>query len=211
MRGSKVELFSQAGELVAKDVSPWQTFSGKGMRFWLESYDWNRCACVSHLSMRAFFGLMKMDTIICTPYAKDLPILSYDFISALGRNTLLLEVYDTQVQPTDLSALEAVKANYQHLKDKPTKPAWYDSLKLPPTLCKTGQQAHLSGLTTEMIQTYLVLFASAREVDRAAKTARNSAFAEGLIKDGPAFRAVSKMLGVDSAKLLFRKFIFGTI
>ena len=30
MNGSVVDLFAQRGKLVAKDVSPWQTFSGKG-------------------------------------------------------------------------------------------------------------------------------------------------------------------------------------
>ena len=210
MRGSKVDIFAQAGVLVEKDVTPWQTFAGNGIRFWLQSYDWDNCACLSHLSMRAFFGLMKMDTLICTPYAKDMPILSYDYICALGRRTLLFEVYDTQVQTVDLSAMTAVKERYQDLKDKATKPAWYDALKLPPTLSKTGNSERLENLTTEMINTYIDLFATAPKVNRVAKNERNSAFAEGLIKDGPAFRAVSKMIGVESAKTLFRRFLFGT-
>ena len=57
------------------------------MRFELEAYDWNGTAHVSHLSMRGLFGLMKMDTLICTPYAKDMPLFSYDFIRAFGRKT----------------------------------------------------------------------------------------------------------------------------
>ena len=97
MNGSVVDLFAPKGNLVAKDVSPWQTFSGKGMKFQLQSYDWNDCACVSYLTMRAFLGLMKMETLICTPYTKDLPIFSYDRIIAFGKKSLLLEVYDTQV------------------------------------------------------------------------------------------------------------------
>lgn len=210
MNGSKVDLFAAKGVLTPKDVSPWQTFSGKGMTFQLQSYDWNGTACVSHLSMRAFFGIMKMDTIICTPYSKDMPILSYDYICAFGRCTLLLEVYDTLLQPVDLTSMTDVKARYAGLKDKQNKPAWYDSLKMPPTLSKTGNPEQLSALTEEMINAYLRLFESAREVDHAPKNERNSAFAEGLIKDGPAFRAVSQMIGVENAKILFRRFIFGT-
>ena len=118
MNGSVVDLFAQRGKLVAKDVSPWQTFSGKGMRFQLQSYDWNGCACVSYLSMRAFLGLMKMETLICTPYTKDLPIYSYDRIIAFGKKSLLLEVYDTQVEPVDLSSMDEVKESYKDLKDK---------------------------------------------------------------------------------------------
>ena len=205
-----LELFSQKGELVPKDVTPWQSFSGKGMTFWLESYDWNNCACVSHLTMHAFFGMMKMDTLICTPYAKDMPLLSYDLICALWKRTLLVEAYDTLVGPVDLSAMMAVKDSYNDLKDKQMKPAWYDSLKLPPTLSKVGDKSRLSALATEMISSYLDIFASAPDVDRSAKTAKNRTYVDGLINDGPTFRVVSKMIGAESAKILFHRFLFGT-
>ena len=56
-----IDLFARKGTLVPKDVTPWQTFSGKGMKFRLQSFDWDGCACVSHLDMRAFFGLMRMN------------------------------------------------------------------------------------------------------------------------------------------------------
>ena len=205
-----LELFARHGELVPKVITPFETFSGRGMTFHLESFDWNDCACVSHLTMRAFFGLMKMNTLICTPYAKDLPLFSYDYICAFGKRTLLVEAYDTLVKPVDLSTMDAVKARYQDLSDKPTKPAWFDKLKLSPTVCKTGQEPRLSALATEMTTAYLELFATARDIDRSAKTAKNSAYVEGLINDGPTFRAVSKMLGVEQAKILFRCFLFGT-
>ena len=123
MDGSKVDLFSKKGVLVPKDVTPWQTFSGKGMTFQLQSYDWNGCASVSHLSMKAFLGLMTMETVICTPYAKDLPLFSYDSISAFGKKSLLMELYDTLVAPVGLMTMDAVKDAYKDLKDKQPKPA----------------------------------------------------------------------------------------
>lgn len=210
MNGSKLELFAKNGVLVPRDVSPFQTFSGKGMTFQLQSYDWNGCACVSHLTMRAFLGLMKIDTLICTPYAKDMPLLSYDFISAMGRRTLMVESYDTLMEPVDLSTMLEVKEKYRNLKDKATKPAWYDSLKLPPTVGKVGDRTRLSALATEMITAYLDLFVSARDIDRTIKTARTNTYVEGLINDGPTFRVVSKMIGTESAQTLFRHFLFGT-
>lgn len=205
-----LELFANKGALVPKDVTPLETFSGKGMTFHLESFDWNNCACVSHLTMRAFFGLMKMDTLICTPYAKDMPLQSYDYICAFGKRTLLVETYDTMVKPIDLSTMDVVKARYSDLKDKPTKPAWFDALKMSPTVCKVGKDEQLSALATDMITAYLELFATARDIDRAVKTTKNSAYVEGLINDGPTFKVVSKMVGVEPAKTLFRKWLFGT-
>jgi hypothetical protein len=211
MDGSVVDLFAQRGKLVAKDVSPWQTFSGKGMKFQLQSYDWDGCACVSYLSMRAFFGLMKMETLICTPYAKDLPMYSYDRIIAFGKRSLLLEVYDTQVEPVDLSPMDAVKESYKDLKDKQPKPAWYDSLRLSPSTFKEGKEERLAQLATAMTTAYLDLFATACEVDRAVKTARNRTYVEGLISNGgPAINAVRGMIGDEAAETLFRRFLFGT-
>lgn len=211
MDGSVVDLFASRGKLVAKDVSPWQTFSGKGMKFQLQSYDWEGCACVSYLSMRAFLGLMKMETLICTPYAKDLPMYSYDKIIAFGKKSLLLEVYDTQVEPVDLSSMDAVKESYKDLKDKQPKPAWYDSLRLSPSTFKEGKEERLAQLATAMTTAYLDLFATAREVDRAVKTARNRTYVEGLISNGgPAINAVRGMIGDEAAETLFRRFLFGT-
>ncbi len=210
MNGSKLDWFAAQGSLTPQDVTPWQTFSGRGMRFELEAYDWNGVAHVSHLSMRGLFGLMKMDTLICTPYAKDMPLFSYDFISAFGRKTLLLETYDTLVGSVDLSTMTAVKEQYGDLKDKTMRPAWFDRLKLPPTVCKAGNGARLEAMTEQMLSAYIGLFATAQDIDRAVKNERNSAYVEGLINDGPTYRAVSKMIGPEDAKTLFRQCLFGT-
>lgn len=211
MNGSVVDLFAQRGNLVAKDVSPWQTFSGKGMKFQLQSYDWDGCACVSYLTMRAFLGLMKMETLICTPYTKDLPIYSYDKIIAFGKKSLLLEVYDTQVEPVDMSSMDAVKESFKDLKDKQPKPAWYNSLRLSPSTFKEGKEQKLAQLATAMTTAYLDLFATAREVDPAVKTERNRTYVEGLISNGgPAINAVRGMIGDEAAETLFRRFLFGT-
>lgn len=211
MNGSVVDLFAQRGKLVAKDVSPWQTFSGKGMKFQLQSYDWGGCACVSYLTMRAFLGLMKMETLICTPYTKDLPIYSYDRIIAFGKKSLLLEVYDTLVEPVDLSSMDAVKEAYKDLKDKQPKPAWYDSLRLSPSTFKEGKEGRLAQLATAMTTAYLDLFATAHDIDHDVKTAKNRIYVEGLIKNGgPAINAVRGMIGDEAVETLFRRFLFGT-
>lgn len=205
-----IDLFASRGKLVPKDVSPWQTFSGRGMKFHLQSYDWNGCACVSHLSMKAFLSLMTMETVICTPYAKDVPLFSFDSINAFGKKSLLLEVYDTQINPIDLTTMIAVKDSYNDLNDRHPKPAWYDNLRLSPSTFKEGNKVRLSKLATEMTTAYLDLFATASDVERSAKVAKSSAYVEGLIcNGGPAINTIRKMLGDEATETLFRKFLFG--
>ena len=206
-----LDLFAKSGALVPWDVTPWQTFSGKGMTFSLQSYAWDGSACLSYLSMRAFFGLMKMETVICTPRTKDLPLYSYDLINAFGRHTLIVEVYDTQVEPADLSSMQAVKDKYRDLNDKQLKPAWYDSLRLSPSTAKTGSASRLKQLTTEITTAYVNLFSAARDIDPAVKIVRNRTYVEGLISNGgPAINTIRQILGNEAAERLFRRFLFGT-
>lgn len=206
-----IGLFASRGKLIPKDVSPWQTFSGKGMKFCLQSYDWNGCACVSHLSMRAFLGFMTMETVICTPYAKDVPLFSFDSINAFGKRSLLMEVYNTQVAPIDLAEMDAVKDAYKGFKDRQPKPAWYDNLRLSPSTFKEGDKVLLSRFATEMTTAYLDLFATARDVEHSAKVAMSRAYVEGLISNGgPAINTIRKMLGDEATETLFRRFLFGT-
>lgn len=211
MNTSIIDLFAQRETLVKKDVTPWQTFSGRGMHFQLESYDWGHCACLSHLSMRAALGLMKMETVICTPYSKDLPLFSYDGISAFGKQTVFLEFYDTLLEPIDLSPLMAVKESYSDLKDKTLKPAWYDSLRLPPCTFKVGRGTRMTALPSSMASAYLDLFPSSRNADIPSKVARNSNYVESLISNGgPAINTIRAMLGNEAAETMFRRFLFGT-
>ncbi len=210
MNGSVLNLFSDRGTLTAKDATPWQTFSGKGMKFHLQSFDWAGCACVSHLTMRAFLGLMKMETVICTPYAKDLPLFSYDGMKLPSKQIVFLELYDTQVAPADLSPLQSVKESYRDLKEKSMKPNWYDTLRLSPSTCKVGPASRLSSLATEMTTAYTDLFATACTIDPVAKTARNREYVEGLISNGgPAINTIRQMLGSEAAENLFQRFLFG--
>ena len=134
-----------------------------------------------------------------------------DSISAFGKKSLLMELYDTLVAPVGLMTMDAVKDAYKNLKDKQPKPAWYDHLRLSPSTFKDGDKIRLSKLAGEMTGAYLDLFATARDVDRSAKMEKNRAYVEGLIRNGgPAINAVRKMLGDEPAETLFRKHLFAT-
>ena len=124
---------------------------------------------------------------------------------------MLLEVYDTLVEPVDLASMDAVKESFKDLKDKQPKPAWYDSLRLSSSTFKEGKEEKLAQLATAMTTAYLDLFATAREVDRVVKTERNRTYVEGLISNGgPAINAVRGMIGDEAAETLFRRFLFNT-
>ena len=81
-----------------------------GMTFDIAAYKVEGLGHVSVMIASGFFGLMKMDTLIITPTAVDMPLFSYDRVLAMGNDTLIFELYDTLLDKADLTALEQVKA-----------------------------------------------------------------------------------------------------
>lgn len=213
MNGLGVDLLQVEGTLVQRSVSPWEHFSGKGMHFDVQSYDFEGCANVSLMQMKAMGGLMRMDSLILTPYGKDAPLFSFDAIHVLWRHVVYVELFDTQLAPIDLSEMEKVKAAYNDLPQAVLKPHWYDDLHLSPSCFKqaNGKKIRMLQMAHEMLKAYLPVLKSAPVCDKAEKTAKNSVYVEGLISNGgPAVDTLRNILGDEPAKELVRNYIFRT-
>lgn len=97
----------------------------KGMTFTIRQYEAAGLGNVSWMNAAGFFGLMKMESLIVNPKWKDMPLLSYDRVKALGRDTLIIELTDTLIGPCYLKPLEEVKARYRSLPDHDQGSHWY--------------------------------------------------------------------------------------
>ncbi len=196
-----------------RDVTPWQRIDKGPMHFRIKAYDLTDIGRMSVITMKAMFGLMRMDTLVLTPLDKDMPLLSYDLIRAMGNDTLLLELYDTQLSPADYPAMDAVKARYAHLPDNDLGQKWYDHLKLSPTLSKKGKKlaAQYGPLCTAWFDAYMAQLADAPSCDRAAKQARVREYVDGLFANGgPSTDQFRKLLGEAAARELFGRFVFSS-
>lgn len=201
------------GMVTKRDVSPWQVIHKKGMKFHVESYEIRGIGYLSVIRMNAMLGLMKMDTAVLTPVSKDAPLFSYDIIHVLGNDTLLLELYDTQLQAVDVSGVDAVKKRYAHLPDNDLGKHWYDHLKLSPTLSKKGKKLTeaYGPLCREWFDAYLTVVRNASECDRSAKQTRVAEYVDGLFEHGgPSTDQFKKLIGADEAKNLFHRFVFSS-
>jgi hypothetical protein len=58
----------------------------------------------------------------------------------MGNETLMLELYSTQLSNIDVSSLDKIKVGYTHLPDHDLGSHWYDHLKMSPTLAKRGKK-----------------------------------------------------------------------
>ena len=185
-----------------------------GMRFTIRRFYAEGLGSVSTMVASGFFGLMKMDTLIITPTEKDMPLLSYDRVNAMGNDTLIFELYDTLLAGTDLSALDAVKQQAAYLPDHDLGEHWYDSIKLSQSLSKKSKKAQTPGFDATAIHylaKYLEAAQAAAVCEAAPKREKASVYVEGLLTHGgPSTDVFKKGIGEEKTAELFRKILFAT-
>ncbi len=196
------------------DCGEYAVMKHTGMTFRIRAFEAEGLGHVSAMQASGFFGLMKMDTLMVVPLHRDMPLLSYDRVLAMGNDTLIFELYDTFVQPQELSGLSAVQAQYVELPAHDPGAHWYDSIKLPQSLSKRGKKFHraaFDGCVQDYCAAYLTACAHAPEAEADAKRERACAYVEGLLSHGgPSTDVFIKGIGIEKTRYLFRKILFGT-
>jgi len=185
-----------------------------GMNFTIRHFHADGLGSVSSMVASGFFGLMKMDTLIITPTHKDMPLFSYDRVHAMGNDTLIFELYDTQLADADLTALQAVKDSAASLPEHDLGAHWYDSIKLPVSLSKKGKKTHTAAFdncTLAYLDAFLTLAKDANCCEAAPKREKASVYVEGLLTHGgPSTDVFKKGIGDEKTAELFRKILFAT-
>lgn len=198
--------------LTEVDAGEFDHLKANGMQFTVKAYDAKGLGHVSVMKAKGFFGLMKMDTLMIVPKEVDLPLYSYDRIYAMGNDTLIVELYDTLLEKTDLSALDHVNAQYSHLPQRDPGKHWYDDIKLPQSISKKGKKQHTMELD-QMAASHFRAFLAAdcgAVADADEKGKRSAAYVNGLLENGgPSTDVFKKALGPDKAARLFRLVLFG--
>ena len=203
--------------LSQKSVGEFTTFKAKGMTFTCEAFEAEGLGHVSVMRANGFFGLMKMDTLVIAPKEKDMPLLSYDRIYAMGNDTLIIELYDTMGEKkADLSSVVAVKEKYASLPERFAEGEepkhWYDDIRLPETTSKKGKKgngADFDAYTLDYISAFLSL--NAEKCDVNSKLARTEVYASGLItQGGPATDVFKQEFGEEKTGEIIRRVLFGT-
>lgn len=217
MTNKILELIKKNHALSPKSVGDFKTFKAKGMTFVCEAFDAEGLGHVSVMRAKGFFGLMKMDTLVIAPVDKDLPLLSYDRIYAMGNDTLIVELYDTLGEAKiDLSTINEVKSKYAHLPERFAEGEepkhWYDDIRLPETTSKKGKKGDSAGFdayTLEYVSAFLAL--AGEPCDKNEKIARTEVYATGLItQGGPATDVFKQEFGEEKTGEIIRGVLFGT-
>ena len=184
-----------------------------GMEFEIHSYEAEGSGNFSTVSMTSVQGPVNMQTLVFTPIERDAPLFSFDRVLAMGSDTLIMEIYDTQLSPCNLSSLYDVKSGCADLPDLDLGSHWYDSIKKDCSIAKKteGEDARYRELFEDYFGEYLKILEKAPGCDPAAKRMKTAEYADGLCsKGGPAVDQFKAMLGEEAARELFTKYIFSS-
>jgi len=213
MTDKLLDVLKEKYTLTKLDAGEFASLKASGMKFSVEAYRAEGLGHVSVMRAKGFFGLMKMDTLMIVPTDIDLPLYSYDRIYAMGNDTLIVELYNTLITGTDLSALDGVKAKFAELPERDPGEHWYDSIKLAQSISKKGKKAlenSFDAFAEEHFNAYLN--ANADQVTLTAEKKELSArYVDGLLSQGgPSTDVFKKELGQEKTSLLFKQVLFGT-
>ena len=194
-----------------RDVGEFARIRGKGMDFRVKAYEAPGAGGLCLMEMRAFAGLMKMETAVFSPTGLDGPLFSMDAISAFGKNTLILELYDTTLSRPGFEELREVLSCYSFLPDYDPGRHWYDSLRLPVSAYKRcrarGDELRL--FAQDFAEQYCRLLAHCPVCDEEQKRLCNAAYTDGMLKNGgPAVDQFRKMIGGEKTAAFLREVMF---
>jgi hypothetical protein len=200
--------------LEGMNLGDYRKMKVRGLTFQIYAFHAEGLGHVSAMSASGFFGLMKMDTLIINPTQRDLPLLSYDRVYAMGNDTLIVELYDTMLGEADMTPLDSVKGRATALPDHDLGSHWYDSLKMPQSLSKKGKKVRspaFDDVAMQYLNAFLAMAERAECCDIAAKQEKASVYVEGLLEQGgPSTDVFRKGIGPERTAELFRRFLFGT-
>ena len=174
--------------------------------------------------MTADMGFMQMVSFVITPFEKNMPVCSMDFMYIFGTRKSYVEFYDlvgdtqTEEYKNVIKQLEEVKTKYSDLTEIETKDTWYNSL-LSVAMHKEISGDDADSTNSELFLDVLTAYLDASKAlpvssaeDQAEQLKNTQAYCYGLITNGGVSTDVfKKLLGEEKTTDFFNKVFFGTM
>ncbi|MCF0135099.1 MAG: hypothetical protein HUJ69_01625 [Lachnospiraceae bacterium] len=213
-----LEEISQCGELteITNDYNEIKIYGV--LKFKVKQYDQENVGnvCVMTVNM---FGLMQMGTVVVTPYEKDAPLLSTDFMYMFATRKYIMEMDNTMVNADETYQKKVAEGNalldtYSSIDNFPADPSWLDEVQDVLMRKQDTHTATLNDMVAEMTAFYARWVNETPALDAegiAAKKAAVQGYSNNLIDLGGLSTDVFKgALGVDTTRDFFDSVFFGT-
>ena len=161
----------------------------------------------------------QLSSFVVTPYSKDLPLLSTDYVYSGERRFFLIEAYDLCVGHGTayeelIGELSALGATWDDMSDFPTRPCWYDGIR-PVCIAKapvSGQDGLAIGCFLDVLDLYLEAECAMPALDgsdRARKWQLNKGYADRLVDEGGVSTDLfTQAIGAEDTRRFFDEVFF---
>lgn len=213
-----LDLFTENYTLKELDCGEFANISIFNMNYEVKSYD---VIGVGHLLIMNSKESkdLQMVSIVLTPYYKNIPMLSSDFMYIKEKRNFLVEIYDLvdekdQVYEDYIQKFQSLKDTMQ-LPDMPLKECWYDSIRSVCTAKITTQDKdkEIISFLEENLKLYINMELSYERLDREERTQKwklTQEYVDNLINNGGASTNMFiSALGADKTKTFFDTVFFG--
>ncbi|HEY8462682.1 MAG TPA: bilin reductase [Bacillota bacterium] len=165
--------------------------------------------------------VLQMVSFVITPYYKNLPLFSTDYLYIQQKRSFLIEYYDLvkekdRLYTSYIDRFRAIKDQHRSLPDLELKKCWYDPLRSVCTAKNTSvaQDEEILALFTENLKLFIEMEQASGPLspnDQEAKWRITQEYIDGLVDTGGVSTDVFKaVLGPEKTKDFFHKVFFGT-
>lgn len=207
-----LDTLADLAKLKALDITPWWNFSKGGKHLSIESYDLGGFAHVCCVYSWTVFGVARGETIICTPYAKDLPIFIVDYSRKIKDEVLNLEFYDDQIAPVNLYDVGMAAPQFNELPAAQLPSGFHDQNRMPPSYGVSGRDclSKMEKIADFTMRAYAQVVQKCEPCEEQAKRKLIESYVESLLSSQSAYLDFyRKVLSEKDVPTFVKKVIFG--
>ena len=161
----------------------------------------------------------QLSSFVVTPYAKNLPLFSTDYVYSGDKRFFLIELYDLAADRDDaylggIELFSSLASNWGDMPDFPVQPCWYDDIR-PVCIAKApsrDQDELALKRSLEALQLFIDMEQSAQELSGDSlvrKWQLNKDYADRLIDEGGVSTDLfTEALGAENTRRFFDEVFF---
>ena len=161
----------------------------------------------------------QLSSFVITPYEKDLPLFSTDYVYSGERRFFLIELYDLAVErgacyQQGVNGIAGLGASWDDMADFPARPCWYDGIR-PVCIAKAPDMSQDELAVQRFLQALGLYVNMADELPALSGMAReekwrlNKTYADRLIDEGGVSTDLfTHALGAENTRRFFHEVFF---
>ena len=171
--------------------------------------------------MTVNIGIMQMITLTLSPFEKDIPLISIDYIYMFNIRKLMIEIYELMIDNQNIkyknliNEFKKINEYYSELKNFKTFPGWHEKI-LSICISKSGNSKNdemICSLFKNCIEVYIqniIEMPHLEDSDIEKKYSLIKQFGNDLVnKGGVAVNNFKRSIGIEKTKDFFAKVFFG--